>query len=309
MVLKSISLAVNDYCNNRCIMCNIWKNKWKNKMSVIDYEKLFEKREFGKVEEISISGGEPLLRKDLFKITDIIISKTPMLKQIFLNTNGTFPSKTKNFIKKYAKKVKMLYLCIPIEGNKKIHKKVRGVDSYDQVINTIKLCKDLPFKNVRVIISTTLVSINSSRDNLSYIKELAKSLKCGWTFRLAGKSESYYLNQKLKKSLKISGGKIKQIIKFIKKFCMRDPFMRFQKKFLEEGRFSFKCSAGDTFVFIQADGKIYPCIFSVRVIGNKNKGLFRKEIKDLGKFETCPCCTECTFYPIFNFDKKFKYIA
>ena len=60
------------------------------------------------------------------------------------------------------------------------------------------------------------------------------------------------------------------------------------------------CEAGNLFIFVKSDGNIYPCIYSEQIIGNINEGLF---LFNLNRLKSCPCCTECSIYPMLNFSK------
>mgnify|MGYP001123468185 CR=1 FL=1 len=91
----NVHLELTNKCNLRCSMCDIWR-LYKERPELIDKE-LTKEHWFSIIEElkemgtkaISITGGEPLLRDDLFEI----ISKAKDLGfLVHLNTNGTINS-------------------------------------------------------------------------------------------------------------------------------------------------------------------------------------------------------------------------
>ena len=99
-----------------------------------------------------ISGGEPLMRKDLMKILDYTLSLDMETK---LLTNGTLISenKAKELYKKGVKK-----LQISLDGNKETHNKIRGKDyAYDHAIKGIKNCSK---ESILVNVSMTLMQSN-----------------------------------------------------------------------------------------------------------------------------------------------------
>lgn len=75
-----IQFPVNDICNSRCQMCRIWENK---KSADIEPERLREGLRnplFRKVQTVGINGGEPTLRKDLGKLTEVLFEELPSLR-------------------------------------------------------------------------------------------------------------------------------------------------------------------------------------------------------------------------------------
>ncbi len=301
-MLKQISLEVNDYCNNACIMCNIHYNKWVDKTSPDEYTHMLSRPEFRSLKEVSITGGEPFSRNDIDKVMDAIINSLPNLEWLLINTNGTYLSKTKDIVEKYVNKVKKFSVSVSLEGEKEIHEKIRGVKSFDAVMKTLEFLSNFSksHQNFSFMISTTITSLNADMSQLLFIKSTAEKLGCTYTFRIASASNTYYLND----SSILTGltpEKIRMITRFIHEYCKNDVFEQFQKQYLETGQTGLGCTAGTDFAFVHADGNIYPCIFSTRIIGDKKHGITVMGINDLGKFEPCPCCTECTIYEMINY--------
>ena len=82
------------------------------------------------VKGIGITGGEPLLRKDIVKIFKYIWGKGI---KICLATNTDLYSKYQKSINKYVETI-----GIPIEGStKEIHDSLRGVGNYHNVVGAI----------------------------------------------------------------------------------------------------------------------------------------------------------------------------
>lgn len=73
-------------CNCRCQMCRRWVNPQPGELSVGEYKRLAETfQKMGGVHQISIAGGEPLVRKDVF---DIINGFASRQMSVNLCTNG-----------------------------------------------------------------------------------------------------------------------------------------------------------------------------------------------------------------------------
>ena len=61
-------LDVTYRCNLRCQMCQRWRDPRRDEMSLREYQSLSAEFHVLGVHQISIAGGEPLLRKDIFRI-------------------------------------------------------------------------------------------------------------------------------------------------------------------------------------------------------------------------------------------------
>ena len=300
-MIKNATILVTNKCNGRCMMCNIWNTKTSEKeMTVDEYRKLFSKSEFREIEDLNISGGEPTLRKDIIEIIDVMSEYMPKVHMFFLSINGTNPEKVRDLFLQYSKRIKDVYVCVSIEGDRETNKKVRGIDSYDSAVKTIKLCKEANPK-IHSIISMTLTPINSNKKSLEHIKRLAEETGSTYSFRKGWKNDTYYHNCANKK-IDINEKQKGDVVCFMERYCTQDPFMRAQIEYFKSDSMPLmkNCHAGDIFVLIRPDGSIYPCINSSRKIGDLERGIFVKKINDLGKYESCPCCTECCFYPMLN---------
>lgn len=308
-MIKSVNQLITEKCNSRCKMCSIWKtDNFSDEMTPKEFDKLYSKDEFKEVEDLCISGGEPTLRKDIFKITDNILKNMPKLRMLFLSTNGSNPSVAKEFVSRYHSKIKDIYLCVSLEGDRETHKKIRGVDTYKTVMETVEQVKLLNLKNCHIVFSTTILPENCNKKTLDYIRILAKKLECTSSFRIASKNDTFYHNTKSSDFL------INRVqLNFLKNYMhierVSDPFLDVLFAFLNgeetvtgSKKRGIKCLAGDISVFIKPNGNIYPCINSSRLIGDKKRGIFLKGY-NLGDKEPCPCCTECQIYPMINFSK------
>ena len=75
IMLKRPILAIYDVtklCNQRCLMCNIWKTTSQD----MDLEKLeTEVKKLSKfgIRYVFIQGGEPLIRKDIIEVIDLFL--------------------------------------------------------------------------------------------------------------------------------------------------------------------------------------------------------------------------------------------
>lgn len=308
-MIKSINQLITERCNSKCQMCSIWSIKNKSyELSLEEFEKLYSKPEFREVEDLSISGGEPTLRKDLFEITDIMLKNLPKLRMLFLSTNGSNPEVAKQFVERYASKVKDIYVCPSLEGNRKVHKKIRGVDTYNSVLKTAEFIQKLNLNNCHTVFSMTILPENCNEESLDHVSRLAKRYGATFSFRPASQNDTFYHNQRSDNFL-INNSQLNFLKNYMLTKQISDPFLDIlfqhiqgETTIMGSRKTGIKCLAGDISIFIKPNGDMFPCINSSRLVGDKDRGLFNYNYK-LGDKELCPCCTECQIYPMLNFSK------
>lgn len=306
MALRSVNLAIIDACNFRCAMCQIWQHERRHGLSAEAIGAAFrhERSELEDVEELSITGGEVFLRDDVEDIVDAVLPHLPALKRLFINTNSSFGDRAMRFAEHFGTRVPALFFCISIDGPKRVHDRLRGAQSYTHCIDLIEQLTALGIPELKVVISTTLVDTRSAITALRHVHTLKLQYGCELTFRPASSSDVYYDNGRF--SAKLSPKVKEDIRSFIANHYSDDRFLQVMSEVLQgncntvmlDEKEELRCCAGDWFAFVQADGKIRPCIYSHRVLGSLRDGLAGTVVDDLGAHEPCPCCTECTIYPM-----------
>lgn len=159
---KTINFQVNDICNARCVMCNIWKRKKDTEISLEAFRNLLQDPFFSAVEHVGITGGEPTLNKDLPKYYEVALETLPQLKSLSFITNGFLPERA---IQMYSEvNEQCLARGIPfggmvsIDGMGEVHDKVRGTKgAFTKATETLFGLRE---QNIPVIACCTLVKEN-----------------------------------------------------------------------------------------------------------------------------------------------------
>ena len=166
-----LRLAVNEICNLRCIYCMpeqgiIFKSK----------DKILQKREIFKlikittdlgVNKIRFTGGEPLLRKEIFEIINFT-KKIKTVKSINLTTNGILLSDMLNELKSSG----LSGINISIDTlNPEKYKTISRRDSLDEVLDSFH---QITNQNLFKIKINVVAMKNFNDDELVDFVELTK---------------------------------------------------------------------------------------------------------------------------------------
>jgi MoaA/NifB/PqqE/SkfB family radical SAM enzyme len=82
---------VTNRCNAKCKHCFYWKNlNKKDELSLDEIERISDR--LGTVQVLLLSGGEPVLRSDLFEIISLFIGRNGT-KVVSIPTNALMPEK------------------------------------------------------------------------------------------------------------------------------------------------------------------------------------------------------------------------
>ena len=148
-------------CNAKCGMCNSWKNP--TKASEEFKPEILEKIPGG-MQRLNITGGEPLLRKDIMEIVRILNRKT---KRLEISTNGYFVEQ----IIAIAEQFPDITVRVSVEGLPALNDRLRGLeDGFDRAMRTILRLKSL---GVRDIGFAMTISGDNCRDLLDVYRMVA----------------------------------------------------------------------------------------------------------------------------------------
>jgi AdoMet-dependent heme synthase len=274
-------------CNLQCEHCLSSAGKTlPNELSTPEAMSILDRLEEMKVFNISFSGGEPLMRPDIFDIIDYASQKKLSIE---LLTNGALITEK---VLNRLKDSNIFNVQVSIDGIGETHDIFRGrKGTYERAINAIKLLRDA---NYNVSISSTV-----TRQNMSEIPriidmaiDLGISMFKTTLFMPAGRGKGNIdklalTRQDVKKFTYMMIEKKKEVGKSIIINSETDyPWLSegVDKKSLESMKLdkSLKvgCTAGTSSFYINPDGKIAPCPF----LRNLTAGDFResdmKEIWD-----------------------------
>jgi SynChlorMet cassette radical SAM/SPASM protein ScmE len=161
----SVRLLLTNKCNLNCSIClrNSSKKSSERELTTEDWLNLFERLRELRVFNISLSGGEVLLRKDLFVLLERL--RKNRMHRITLLTNGTLISEKISF---KLDRLKIKNLAISLDGMGEVHDKIRGSGSFKETIKGIKnlLSRD--------IIPT--ISFTPTRENYKSLEPLVDFL-------------------------------------------------------------------------------------------------------------------------------------
>ena len=135
-------------CNARCIMCDNWKRKSENDLTVDELHEAFGSKLFSRIKNIGITGGEPFLRDDLPELIRACGDKMPRLHKLTISTNGFLKDRTLRLaeeILQYAEQRKILIgIRISMDGFEETHDRVRGVPgAYVKAMDTFAGLQEL----------------------------------------------------------------------------------------------------------------------------------------------------------------------
>ena len=148
---------ITSECNLRCIHCyNLSGLPHESELSTEEIKRKLEEMSIFGVENITFSGGEPLLRKDFFEISDH--AKSLEFKSVGIATNATLIDR------EIARKLKLsdLDVQVSIDGDVAvIHDTMRGLrGAFDRAMRGMELLQE---EGNEVSVCTTATKLNVDR--------------------------------------------------------------------------------------------------------------------------------------------------
>ena len=266
--IAQVSVEVTTSCNLTCQHCSVAAGiPRKDELSIQEIHSfLTEVIQLMKGrKEVVITGGEPLVRADIFETLEICHDLG--FKRILFLTNGTLlTQKTGEALRELNEKIEMrnkpeklvqrLHVQVSIDGAEATHDSIRGRNSWRRAVQGIKILKD---NNISTTIG--MVLNNRNVDDISSVIELAAEMECS-----VGFSSMVKTGRASKEELEpVSASKA---IPVIMEYLERDPvYLKYLTNFpcspyiiAFQNLIKFRyCGTGWATVYLDSTGNIYPC--------------------------------------------------
>ena len=308
---------VTNLCNFRCKFCfyseEINKGVKSNQLSLKEVEQF--SKSIGPLMQLSMTGGEPFLRKDFIQVAEYLIKNTSA-QYVTVPTNGSLEDRTFEFYKYLTKKFPdTFFRCVfSIEGIKDIHDNLRGVKgSYNKIENLFKKLVTMRNSSKNLILDSNSVFTKESEDTLldtvSYLNNNFNFDNISVTYA-RGKIPDEKLKSKSKE-------KYIEINNFLESINRNKEKRRFSSivrginalsrdhiiKVGFEDEFVSQCVASKKIAVVSEEGDVYPCEILSDKIGNLRdynydlkeilKSKKNEQVKGWIKKTKCKCTFEC----------------
>lgn len=249
------TLATNNACQSHCHYCKIPTRK-QPELTTEQICKLIEEMAAYGIQRLGIWGGEPLLRPD---IEDIISCAKKNNLYTTLDTNGYLIPKKAAILKKLD------HLIISLDGPQEAHDANREPGSYEKAAAAIEIAS----RSQAALWTITVLTVNNIH-KIDWILDQAEKCNFTPTFQVLHHSEHFGVNNPLRpsdeeyrkcllylKEAKLKGRRIGNSIQCLDHLINWKNYS--QNTSPESGSGWTKCWAGQFYLNIDADGRLYPC--------------------------------------------------
>ena len=283
------SYNVTGRCNMRCVFCEWWKN---------DIPELPTKKALAAIDAVcrlgvpffDLSGGEPLLRKDLIVLAKRVSSHGCLVS---MNTNGTLLNESR------VSEVANIFdtIVVSLDGPKEVHDRIRGVArTYDKAVEAIRLLKA---HGVRVAVNSV-----ATPWNIDILPQFIEELRSLVDFAQVQPMHPYPPSPENTPS----NEQVSRLLDYLLKLKRSDPsFLAVPTEFIKGFEQFFKgkapkiCHAGELYVAINPEGKLLACparsdlVLGDAVSGSVDDALKKRDSEGWHKVSSCKgCWLECT---------------
>jgi len=295
------SYNVTGRCNMKCAFCEWWKT---------DTPELPTKKALAAIDAVcslgvpffDLSGGEPLLRKDLNVLAKRAASHGCFVS---MNTNGTLLNESR--VSEVADAFDLV--VVSLDGPKEVHDKIRGVPgTYDKAVEAIRLLKAHDVK----------VGVNSVATpwNIDILPQFIEELRSLVDFAQVQPIHPYPPPAENTPSDK----QVSRLMDYLLRLKRSDPgFLAVPTDFIKGFEAFFRgkapkiCHAGELYVAIDPSGKLLACparsdlVLGDTLSGSVNDVLKKRDSEGWRKVSACRgCWLECTVGVSMMLENPFK---
>jgi MoaA/NifB/PqqE/SkfB family radical SAM enzyme len=281
----SLVYFITEKCNLKCGHCFLSEEAGSQVKELNLKEIDVFSKSIGKLLSLSLTGGEPFLRKDIVEIAQCFY-RNNQIRNLNIPTNGILTDTVATSIKEILSTCPglALNLGISLDGFAECHDKTRNYQgAFSSALKTFKSAMDLKrsFPNLSVEILTVLTASNQNSlasfydfvihdlkpDSLNFVPVRGeirdaslKDFDLGVYQKIIKRLRKAFLSQE------ITGYKHMRFSEYV--LAQRLIALELVLRTLKENRFQTPCFAGSLSGIVYANGDVAPCELLDRKIGN-----------------------------------------
>ncbi len=315
-----LTFVVTHPCNSRCIMCYLWHEKRGDELSVDEVRRIFRANDFSSLIALTLTGGEPTLRRDLPELLGTILRACPNIRQVTLATNGLDSQRIIKQIRACLKAipansaVQVFAVQVSVDGVGKVHDDIRGIPGYyERVMGTINLLKDMAKSEPRLTVKLSSTIQPGNLDSVPKLQAVAKELQQPIRFGALVFSPYYYMNNDQTQSLRFTPEQEKQAAVVFSQLADSDPSANVKFYYRDVARMVRGAPRGQTCMMgyysfvLEFNGDVYACVnCEKRTFGNLRRqsfleiwrGASANKVRQDVRTNCCPgCASICYVFP------------
>lgn len=252
----SASFAITDRCNLRCNYCNTPFLDTTDP-SLEDIERVFDRLRALGVKRLGLTGGEPLIRRDLGEILELARRRGFF---ITLNSNLTLFDRRRHVLDE----VDLFFTSL--DGDREAHEASRGVKSFDGVLDAIARLS-AEGRSVVAICVVSESSLNSARRLIALADRHGFKLhfqpQCTDTTIVRGRVADSLTRDRLRNywrelaALRRAGAPIASSLPYLETLATRERFS--ETAWYDPNA---RCVAGRAFLYVDPHCLAYPCAYT-----------------------------------------------
>ena len=254
---KMAFFAINNTCNSKCRMCSIWKNKSKRNVTYEEAVKVLKKLKRNKFKIIQITGGEPFLNPNIFKILEFA---KKLGFYVLVVTNGSLI--TRETAKKLAK-INIDQISVSFHHyDPKVFEKIENhKDIFEKAKKAIGFLKE---ENVHVSALCTIskYNMNDIERTIKFIESM--NLYTSFCIPVTLDQTSFSLGGN--DCIELTKDEMKRVISNIIRLKKRGLKIINSSVYLKDvidslnNRSRYPCYGGSKIWFVDWNLKVYPCM-------------------------------------------------
>lgn len=131
---SKLRFGLTNRCNSRCVMCSAWKYAAEGRarpdaeISAEEIDTILARNagRLRRVGRLSLTGGEPTLRRDVIEVIDVLTRRLPKAS-VNINTNGFDTERILDLTREILERRRQISLFVSLDGRDDVHDRVRGV--------------------------------------------------------------------------------------------------------------------------------------------------------------------------------------
>ena len=256
----SMYLCITNKCPNNCLYCSAKNRAAEKELTKEEWIKVIRELQDMNVPIIGITGGEPLVREDIFDIIRAIDSRSTSI----LFTSGF------NLSYEKAKKLKdsgLFGIGISLDSyDKEKHNKNRNSENaFDYALEALRNANKA---GLYTMAQTVILKENIDEEKLFRLFKLAKDNGAHEVKILEPILSGNLLTEKQLNNVFYSESDREKLIKIQHKANKRSDLPKITSFAYTESEGRFGCGAGNQHSYISASGELYPCDFVPMRFGN-----------------------------------------